>query len=191
MGDLTLADLLQGRHMGAIDFSPRGALARAVRPPPDDVVHDASGRRYEVEQYRGGPDPLSLLGLRFGFGRLLQPRHTLSENQTPQDPDLPAHIARYFRYNILRDGDHVGDVRGLIPPRAGPWGMGYGDSANITGFWGGGNYGPNSLGPGALRQLREAFRRDFPEVTRFEGLRQSGARVRERRRPVVQRVDMP
>jgi len=132
--------------------------------------------RYPVEQYEppGGLDPLALLGTRFGFTRMPQSAiYSLSPN-TMNSPDG---LSRHFRYNILRDGQDVGRIWGHVPNGLqGPWGQAPADRAFISNITGINRSGPNHFGPGAMRQLREAFRRDFPEVTNFTGWRNSGAR---------------
>jgi hypothetical protein len=78
----------------------------------------------------------------------------------------------HFRYAITKDGADTGlSITGRVK----------GDTARID--WIGGEAampkfaaGKNTLGVGGIRQLREALRKDFPEVTTFEGRRVSGAR---------------
>lgn len=112
---------------------------------------------------------LNALGPRGGVA-MPRPRastYTLSANEAPSSP--------YFAYDILRDGVRMGHARGRV----------VGDTAQITGIYSSGamrgrgfSEGANEFGPAALMQIREQFRRDFPDVTRFTGWRISGARAR-------------
>ncbi len=73
-----------------------------------------------------------------------------------------------FGYHILRDGAEIGSAIGSIVMEDGE------QIAYIS--WIGAKGLANRLGLDGVRQLREAFRRDFPDVKRFEGTRVGGAR---------------
>lgn len=78
--------------------------------------------------------------------------------------DLDEHYPNTFIYDIHRDGRKTdGTLIGNVN----------GDTADIK--WMGGG-APNELGISGLKQLREAFRRDYPNVKHFTGDRVSGAR---------------
>ena len=97
------------------------------------------------------------------------PSYALSENMRADTPGE-------FGYAITRDGKQIGTAVGHIIMEDGQ------PIANIS--WIGGALGERStLGREGLMQIREAFRRDFPEVNRFEGIRVSGAHAGERARP--------
>jgi len=51
--------------------------------------------------------------------------------------------------------------------------------------------GPNSLGLSGIKQLREALRKDFPQVKYFEGERVSGARYQAGKEDLIQKVYLP
>lgn len=70
-----------------------------------------------------------------------------------------------FYYHILQDGQKIGSATGHV----------VGDTAHVG--WLGATGLDNALGAGGIRQLRDAFRRDFPDVNIFSGDRSSGARA--------------
>ena len=76
-----------------------------------------------------------------------------------------------FDYGIYKDGFPVGDVNGRVA----------GNTANI-GWLGGDDAAVNALGVSGIKQMREAFRQDFPGVDVFRGNRISGARQGPARR---------
>lgn len=103
---------------------------------------------------RGLPPPRSLSGVSF------------SKNDSGRYGK-----AMDFDYAIYKDGIPIGDTYGMIK----------GNTANIE-WLGGEGATVNSLGVSGVKQMREAFRQDFPSVNRFQGERISGARVGPARR---------
>jgi hypothetical protein len=84
-----------------------------------------------------------------------------------------------FIFNITKDGRNTGlEVKGTVDDDLAyiDWigRRGEADDGRIIGV---NDPDQNILGIGALRQIKDEFRRTFPEVTRFSGTRVSGARV--------------
>jgi hypothetical protein len=73
----------------------------------------------------------------------------------------------FVRFTITRDGEptHLTVAANIVD-----------DTAKISWIGGDVNQDPNTLGIAGVRQLREAIRKQFPNVKRFEGNRVSGAR---------------
>lgn len=87
--------------------------------------------------------------------------------------------AKLFDYKIIRNGEDTGlTASGFVR----------GDRAEID-FIGNMDGGANSIGIDGIRQIREAFRRDFPSVKVFSGQRATGARKNSDN--ITQEVVMP
>jgi hypothetical protein len=112
-----------------------------------------------------------------------------TQNRTLQSPgklnlghgnisDAPSG-AKLFDYKITRNGEDTGlTASGYVK----------GDRAEID-FIGKMDGGANSIGIDGIRQIREAFRRDFPGVKVFSGERLTGARQNSNN--ITQEVVMP
>ena len=95
----------------------------------------------------------------------------------------PPKGAKNFDYEITKDGKPTGMyAHGYVS----------GDTAHID--WLGDldfESGPNALGISGIKQLREALRKDFPNVKNFTGERVSGARYQAGKEDLMQKVYLP
>lgn len=94
-------------------------------------------------------------------------------DQLARKADIRKDAPNNFNYNIDKDGAPFGSLQGYVD----------GDTAKVRWLgshrWDDGDRSyldANALGVSGIRQLREQFRKDFPDVVNFEGNRISGAR---------------
>lgn len=113
---------------------------------------------------------LILAGLLGPRARLPARNLTLSENLQqalrPERMTTPEGHPQFY-YHLLDNGQKIGSATGHVA----------GDTAHLN--WLGATGLENTLGLSAIRQLREAFARDFPDVRTFAGDRSSGARAQD------------
>jgi len=187
--DLTRADLLSGADLtsGTISsINPAvlqpfhgGGYRRSLHMAETGVDPEADWQTRARQAFRVvAPDlmlALGAIGPRAPMPTPIRPAYALSPNQW-QAPN--------FSYDIMRDGTAVGHVRGQVSGDRAMIGHIYNNAALMGQR--GWIEGSNTLGPSAVMQLREAFRRDFPDVTTFFGRRISvGPRVRPTRQEVT------
>lgn len=148
-------------HVGVRGGDP-AANAYTVIPRTKET-HDAIGfdsvnlaEPDPVEMAMGllGPGGRASLALSRNLQPMLRPDRLTTPEGHPQ-----------FYYHILQDGQKIGSATGHVS----------GDTAHVG--WLGATGLENTLGTSGIKQLRDAFRRDFPEVNTFSGDRSSGARA--------------
>jgi len=88
-----------------------------------------------------------------------------------------------FAYDIMnRGGTTIGGLAGDV--------RGHQATIDMIGGARGLSSAPNTMGPSAMRALREEFRRDFPDVVEFRGGRISGSRAGEYARQNLKRYEI-
>jgi hypothetical protein len=160
---------------GRVDKKP--SLASQGKPKP---VDELAAKTWEVEKTSEIVPPydrteraaLFVADKRAGTPKLVAKRDA-KRDLRPRQRDG----SRSFSYEIKRRGERFGEVGGTISPdgkRA--WIEWIGKNQSDSGPSMRDFDGPNEMGVKGIRAIRDQIRKDFPDVTIFEGNRVSGAR---------------